>query len=92
MEEKIEKQEELEELFEEKYQKLKMDEDYKKDLEKYNDDIKGLFEELNEAQIDKADEILSTSNHLSYEECKKCFVLGFKTATKLIFESLNGKE
>ena len=88
MEEISKNREELEELFEEKYQNLELGENYKEKLEKYNDDIKGLFEELNEAQIDKADEILSTSNHLSYEECKKCFVLGFKTAINLIFESL----
>lgn len=81
-------EEELEKLFEEKYQNLKMEENYKKDLAKYNDDIENFFGKISKDQIDELDEILSASNKLSYEECKKCFILGFKTATRLIFESV----
>lgn len=88
MEEISKNREELEELFEEKFEKMKMNEEYKKKADEYDKKLKAFFEELAQNQIDILDDILSDSNDLSYEWSKENFIAGFKTAINLIFESL----
>ena len=80
--------EEIEELFESKYENLNMSEDYKEKLNELDDKIQKLFAGLTKDQITEVDDLLSVSNGLSYDESKESFVLGFKTAINLIFESL----